>query len=82
MNLKKILKSIKKINKMNYDYAQSMKILLIQQKNTHQHIDELENENERLHSEIGGIMEEMEEKEKQINQQKTELISHRYSSRN
>jgi len=77
-----MLKSIKKINKMNYDYAQFMKILLIQQKNTHQYIDELENENERLHSEIGGIMEEMEEKEKQINQQKTELISHRYSSRN
>jgi len=82
MNIKKMLKSIKKINKMNYDYAQFMKILLIQQKNTHQYIDELENENERLHSEIGGIMEEMEEKEKQINQQKTELISHRYSSRN
>ena len=82
MNIKKMLKSIKKINKMNYDYAQFMKILLIQQKNTHQYIYELENENERLHSEIGGIMEEMEEKEKQINQQKTELISHRYSSRN
>ena len=82
MKIEKMLRKIKKINKMNYDYAQSMKILLIQQKNTHQYIDELENENERLHSEIGGIMEEMEEKEKQINQQKTELISHRYSSRN
>jgi len=78
MNIKKMLKSIKKINKMNYDYAQFMKILLIQQKNTHQYIDELENENERLHSEIGGIMEELEEKEKQINQKNTELLSYRH----
>ena len=78
MKIEKMLRKIKKINKMNYDYAQSMKILLIQQKNTHQHIDELENENERLHSEIGGIMEELEEKEKQINQKNTELLSYRH----
>ena len=66
MKIKKMLRKIKKINKMNYDYAQSMKILLIQQENTEQHIDELENENERLRSEIsgiiGGVMEELEEK--------------------
>ena len=78
MKIKKMLRKIKKINKMNYDYAQFMKILLIQQKNTHQYIDELENENERLHSEIGGIMEELEEKEKQINQKNTELLSYRH----
>jgi len=56
MNLKKILKSIKKINKMNYDYAQFVNNLLVEQQELHDEIKELVNEKERLQVEINFLL--------------------------
>ena len=53
MNLKKILKSIKK---MNDDYAQFVNNLLVEQQDLHDEIKELVNEKERLQVEINFLL--------------------------
>ena len=53
MNLKKILKSIKK---MNDDYAQFVNNLLVEQQDLHDEIKELVNEKERLQVEINFLI--------------------------